>query len=91
MSIRFIAKRLGKYFVTKEGLTEEVENITDVQDLAMEFAYKVLEYVWNDVCKIGREEWFDTERYKTLEELIDAFVNPCGEDTPLSIFQNINF
>ena len=84
-------KRLGKYFVTKECLTEEVENITDVQDLAMEFAYKVLEYVWNDVCKIGREEWFDTERYKTLEELIDAFVNPCGEDTPLSIFQNINF
>lgn len=84
-------KRLGKYFVTKECLTERVENISDVYEVAMEFAYKVLEYIWNDVCKIGREEWFDTEEYKTLEELINAFVNPKDGETPLSIFQNINF
>lgn len=80
-------KRLGKYFVTKDCLTEQPENIADVPDAAMEFAYKVLEYVWNDVCKIGREEWFDTERYRTLEDLINAFVSPRPNDTPLSIFQ----
>lgn len=84
-------KRLGKYFVTKECLTENVENITDVQDVAMEFAYKVLEYVWNDVCKIGREDWFDTERYRTLEDVIEGFINPRNGETPLSIFQNITF
>lgn len=84
-------KRLGKYFVTKECLTESVENIANVQDVAMEFAYKVLEYIWNDVCKIGREDWFDTERYRTLEDLIDGFVCPRNDESPLSIFQNINF
>jgi hypothetical protein len=84
-------KRLGKYFVTKECLTESIEDISNVQKIAFEFAYKVLEYVWNDVCKIGREEWFETEKYKTLEELIDGFVNPKSGETPLSIFQNIEF
>ena len=84
-------KRLGKYFVTQDCLTEQVQSIVEVQDKAMAFAYKVLEYIWNDVCKIGREEWFDTEKYKTLEQLIDAFVFPANGETPLSVFQNITF
>ncbi len=84
-------KRLGKYFVTQDCLTEQVQDIADVQGQAMAFAYKVLEYVWNDVCKIGREEWFDTEKYKTLEQLIDAFMAPTEGETPLSVFQNITF
>ena len=84
-------KRLGKYFVTPDCLTERIQAIAEVQDSATAFAYKVLEYVWNDVCKIGREEWFDTERYKTLEQLIDAFVAPDEGNEPLSVFQNITF
>jgi len=80
-------KRLGKYFVTRECLTEHVENIRDVKEIAKIFAYKILEYVWNDVCKIGREEWFDTEKYRTLEELIEAFVSPEEGSTPLDVFQ----
>ena len=84
-------KRLGKYFVTNDCLTEQVQNIADAHDQALSFAYKVLEYIWNDVCKIGREEWFDTEKYKTLEQLIDAFISPDEGDTPLSVFQNITF
>lgn len=88
-------KRLGKYFVTKECLTENIEDISNprIKIVAQNFAYKVLEYVWNDVCKIGREEWFDTLTYRTLEELIDAFMNPNVEEgkTPLSVFQNIDF
>lgn len=84
-------KRLGKFFVTQNCLTKDVQNIKDVQDEAMEFAYKVLEYIWNDVCKIGREDWFDTEEYRTLEEVISAFIAPTGEDTPLSVFRNITF
>ncbi|OQB14928.1 MAG: Type-2 restriction enzyme BsuMI component YdiS [Firmicutes bacterium ADurb.Bin193] len=84
-------KRLGKYFVTQDCLTAEGKNIADVQDEAMAFAYKVLEYLWNDVCKIGREDWFDTEKYRTLEELISAFIAPKNGSTPLSVFQNISF
>ena len=84
-------KRLGKYFVTQNCLTEQEESIDDVQDEALEFAYKVLEYVWNDVCKIGREEWFDTEKYRTLEDLILAFTTPEDGNNPLSVFQNISF
>lgn len=84
-------KRLGKYFVTKDCLTEKVEAISDVDAVARDFAYKVLEYIWNDVCKIGREDWFNTEKYKTLEDLVEAFTNPKDDESPLSVFQNISF
>lgn len=84
-------KRLGKYFVTKDCLVDPTNIPGDVSEIAQNFAYKVLEYVWNDVCKIGREEWFDTETYKTLEDLIEAFINPKEGETPLSVFQNITF
>ena len=84
-------KRLGKYFVTTDCLTENVEDIEDVSEAAENFAYKVLEYIWNDVCKIGREEWFDTEKNRTLEELIDSFITPDEDNSPLDIFENIEF
>ena len=84
-------KRLGKYFVTKDCLVDPANIPGDVSEIAQNFAYKVLEYVWNDVCKIGREEWFDTETYKTLEDLIEAFTNPKEGDSPLTVFQNITF
>ncbi len=84
-------KRLGKYFVDKECLTDKKEDIANVQEKAKEFAYKVLEYVWNDVCKIGKEEWFDVSKYKTLEQLIEGFVHPETGDSPLDVFKNITF
>ena len=84
-------KRLGKYFVTRDCLTENSGDINDVKEIAENFAYKVLEYVWNDVCKIGREEWFDTEKNRTLEDLIDSFVNPPEDCGPLDVFLNIDF
>ncbi len=89
-------KRLGKYFVTQECLTKQAfteyaQDITVIQKEAKQFAYKVLEYIWNDVSKIGREEWFDTEKYQTLEQLIEAFVSPEEDNKPLSVFRNITF
>lgn len=86
-------KRLGKYFVSKDCLTENIEDIANVKEAAEKFAYKVLEYLWNDVCKIGREDWFDVTQYKTLEELIEEFVNPKTAEgkNPLSVFLNIQF
>ena len=72
-------------------MTEKIEDIANVKDAAEKFAYKVLEYLWNDVCKIGREDWFDVLKYKTLEDLIEAFVKPESGESPLSIFINVKF
>lgn len=78
-------KRMGKYFVTKDCLVEKIGDFNE--DAAKNFAYKVLEYLWNDVCKIGKEDWFETELYETLEDLVNGFIgNESGE--PLSIFKN---
>lgn len=84
-------KRMGKYFISKDCLTENPCNIQDVKTEAEMFAYKVLEYIWNDVCKIGRDEWFDTVSITTLEDLIEAFVKPSSGDNPLSVFKSITF
>ena len=84
-------KRMGKYFVSKDCLTETVCDIVDVKVEAEKFAYKVLEYIWNDVCKISKEDWFDTSALLTLEDLIDAFVNPKEDESPLAVFKTISF
>ncbi len=40
------------------------------------FANKVLEYLYNDVCRYGgREDIFDTTKYKSFDEIYDAFVS----------------
>lgn len=40
------------------------------------FANKVLEYLYNDVCKYnGKEDIFNIEKYKTFDEIYDAFKN----------------
>ena len=79
-------KRLGKYFVTKDCLTETAKVIGDCEMEANNFAYKVLEYLWNDVCKLNPEEMFDLSKYQTLEDLIEGFKR---EQT--LVFQNIDF
>lgn len=80
-------KRLGKYFVSKDCLTQNVcSDCSQCKDEANNFAYKVLEYIWNDVCKYGQGDWFDVEKYRTLEELIDGFRNEG-----LQIFPHIDF
>lgn len=84
-------RRMGKYFVSKDCLTKTVCDIADVKDEAEMFAYKVLEYIWNDVCKIGKDDWFDTSAYKTLEDVIEAFVHPKAGKNPLSVFKSIMF
>ena len=56
-------KQLGAYFV-KEN---------DVQDVRR-FAEKVLLYLWDDVAKYDKSQLFDTKNYKTLDMVIDGFV-----------------
>lgn len=65
-------KQLGVYFVGKEVLCERKEECTDKAKMKS-FAYKVFEYLWDDVAKFAHPDWFGTE-IKTLDQLIDAFV-----------------
>ena len=81
-------KRMGKYFVTRDCLVEE-KNKYD-KTACQNFAYKVLEYLWNDVCRIGKESWFDLSKNRTLEELINSFMFNEDND-PLKVFINIDF
>lgn len=79
-------KRLGKYFVTKDCLTETAKVIGDCEAEANNFAYKVLEYLWNDVCKLNPEAMFDISKNQTLEDLIEDF-----KKEQLNVFPNIDF
>ena len=66
----FDDKQIGPFFVNKDALSI-VANDQDI-DKIRKFAYKILEYLWDDVAKLYREEWFGNST-KTLEELIDLF------------------
>lgn len=67
-------KRLGKYFVTKDCLTETAKVIGDCEAEANNFAYKVLEYLWNDVCKLEESRaMFNDGARSTLEDIIADF------------------
>ena len=55
-------KQLGAFFVKQN----------DVQDVRR-FAEKVLLYLWDDVAKYDKSKLFDTNKYKTLDAVIDAF------------------
>ena len=79
-------KRLGKYFVNKSCLTKEPKVIAECKEEADNFAYKVLEYIWNDVCKYGQSDWFNTKKYRTLEELLEGF-----QTEQLAVFETIDF
>lgn len=65
-------KRLGAYFVKKNDLCDLAKEIN--AEIAKRFAYKVLEYLWDDVVKYNRAAIFDP-KYETLSELIDAFLD----------------
>lgn len=67
-------KQLGVYFVKKEMLCSTAEEAINASgDAKKKFAYKVFEYLWDDVAKFAREDWFGRE-IKTLDDLIDKFV-----------------
>ncbi len=66
-------KQLGVYFIAKEFLCEKEEDIWDDKKRKA-FAYKLFEYLWDDVAKFSHAEWFGNE-IKTLDELIDSFLN----------------
>lgn len=65
-------KQLGVYFIEKETLCEKPEECNDDRK-KYKFSYKLLEYLWDDVAKFARPDWFGSD-IKSLDGLIDAYI-----------------
>lgn len=64
-------KQIGVYFVDEKGMRKDKLDPSD--PIAVEeFAYKVLEYLWDDVTKFARDKWFE-DKIKSLDELVDEY------------------
>ena len=70
-------KQLGVYFIGKETLSKTQEGTTDATK-KKEFAYKLLEYLWDDVAKYNHSDWFGPD-VKTLDQLIEDYMTKGQE------------
>jgi len=64
-------KQLGVYFIEKGTLCETAEECSDETKIDR-FAFKLFEYLWDDVAKYAHSDWFAAE-IKTLDDLIDGY------------------
>ena len=74
---------MGVYFVDSSMLLEPNEN-RDNKLKIKEFAYKVLEYLWDDVSKYSRNKWF--KGFKSLDDLLEEYENKASEEKSLEVF-----
>lgn len=80
-------KQLGVYFVDETGMREEKLNKSDPQAIE-DFAYKVLEYLWADVAKFDRGNWF-VDEIKSLDDLVKEYKDKGNENNRgLEVFVN---
>lgn len=78
-------KRLGTHFVSEEDLA-----IGDGSERQISrFPEKVLKYLWDDAFKFTKEDVFDLEKVKSLEDVIELFVTSTGDDRFLVFKENI--
>ena len=52
-----------------------------------EFAYKIFEYLWDDVLKYCRENWFRKE-IKSLDDLIKEYIEKADKNEGAEVFVN---
>lgn len=64
-------KQLGVYFIEKGTLCATAEECSDETKINR-FAFKLFEYLWDDVAKYAHSDWFAAE-IKTLDDLIDGY------------------
>lgn len=65
-------KQLGVYFIEKDTLCKTLDECKD-EDKIKKFAYKLFEYLWDDVAKFSRTDWFGAD-IKSLDQLIDVYL-----------------
>ena len=64
-------KQLGVYFIDKGSLCQNKEDVSDEIKIDR-FAFKLFEYLWDDVAKYAHSDWFSAE-IKTLDAMIDNY------------------
>lgn len=64
-------KQIGVYFIDEKEMREEKTTISKPEDVEA-FAYKVFEYLWDDVAKFSRSDWFEKE-IKSLDQLVEEY------------------
>ena len=69
-------KRLGTHFVSVEDLKYEEGN----NKQNSKFPEKVLKYLWDDAFKFTKEDVFDLEKVKSLEDVIELFLAARGSE-----------
>lgn len=74
-SINVSDKKLGVYFIDKNGLYQEDIQIEDLNDRrkAEKFAYKIFSYLWDDVAKFDKDKLF-AKGIITLDDLIAKYI-----------------
>jgi hypothetical protein len=68
-------KQIGAFFVKETDLFEENNTKTteEKEKITKAFAYKVLEYLWDDVSKLDHSVIFNST-YKTFEKLVEDYL-----------------
>lgn len=74
-------KQLGTFYVSGADLSSS-ENDTD-KDKIERFTEKVFHYIWEDVAKINRDDWFD-KGIISFDDLVDDF-----KENGLKVFKNL--
>ncbi|MBQ6654594.1 MAG: AAA family ATPase [Erysipelotrichaceae bacterium] len=77
-------KQLGVYFAEEELLNRTPEDNTE--EKVREFAYKIFEYLWDDVAKYNRQQWFRS--VKTLDALLDLYEELAKENRGAEVFND---
>ncbi len=80
-------KQLGIFFVDKNGLVEKGTVAPHNKEKVKEFAYKIFEYLWDDVLKYCRENWFGKE-IKSLDDLIKEYIEKSDNKAGAEVFVN---
>lgn len=80
-------KQLGIFFVDKNGLVEQGNVDPHDKGKVKEFAYKIFEYLWDDVLKYCRENWFGKE-IKSLDDLIKEYIEKADKNEGAEVFVN---
>lgn len=78
-------KRLGTHFVAKEDLLMGDGSERQIS----RFPEKVLKYLWDDAFKFTKEDVFDLDKVKSLEDVIELFVSSEKNDRFLIFKENI--
>lgn len=69
-------KRIGTHFITEDDLAMGDGSEQQIS----RFPEKVLKYLWDDAFKFTKEDVFDLDKVKSLEDVIELFVNSTGND-----------